>query len=78
MTTTPKEYLAKAKATLVELEAATSEAERTRLRRAHGVYLRLSTHEAEGAARAAMAPLPKIRPEKSSGGAERTIPNYFK
>lgn len=78
MTTTPKEYLAKAAATLVELEAATSEGERTRLRRAHGVYLRLATHEAEGAARAAMAPLPRIRPEKPGGGPARSIPNYFK
>jgi len=76
--TTPKEYLAKAAATLIELEAATSEGERTRLRRARGVYLRLANHEAEGAARAAMAPLPRIKPEKPSGTPERTIPNYFK
>ena len=78
MTTTPEEYLAKAADTLVELEAATSEPERMRLRRAHGVYMRLSTHQAEAAARAAMAPAPRIRPEKPSGGPERTIPNYFK
>lgn len=78
MTTTPEEYLAKAAATLVELEAATSEAERTRLRRAHGVYMRLSTNEAEAAARAAMAPPPRIRAEKPAAGPARTIPNYFK
>ena len=78
MTTTPEEYLAKAADMLVELEAATSETERTRLRRAHGVYLRLSTNGAEAATRAAMAPPPRIRPEKPSGTPERTIPNYFK
>ena len=61
---TPQEYRDRAEAALVELAAATSEAERTRLKRAHGAYLRLSNHEAEGAARAAMAPAPRIVPEK--------------
>ena len=51
---TPKDYLAKAAETLVQLGEANSESERTRLRRAHGVYLQLSTHGAEAAARAAM------------------------
>ena len=61
---TPEEYRARAEAALVELAAAKTESERTRLKRAHGVYLRLSTHEAEAAARAAMGPAPRIVPEK--------------
>jgi hypothetical protein len=64
---TPQDYLDRAEAALAELATAKTEAERTRLRRAHGVYLKLSTHEAEGAARAAMAPAPRIVPEKPSG-----------
>jgi len=69
MTTTPEEYRAKAKETLVQLAAATNEGERVRLRRAHGVYLKLSTHGAEAAARAAMGPEPRIRPEKPTDSA---------
>ncbi len=61
---TPQEYLDRAKATLVELAGAKTEAERTRLKRAHGAYLRLSTHEGEAAARAAMSPAPRIAPER--------------
>ena len=63
---TPEEYQAKADDTLVQLAAATNEAERVRLRRAHGAYLKLSTHAAEGAERAAMKPAPRITPEKPS------------
>lgn len=63
---TPEEYRARAKATLVELAEAKTEADRTRLKRAHGVYLRLSTHESEAATRAAMGPTPRIMPEKPS------------
>ena len=75
---TPQEYRDRAAATLVELAAATSDAERTRLKRAHGVYLRLSTHEAEGEARAAMGPAPRIIPERpataaNSGASRWTI-----
>ena len=66
MTTTPEEYQAKAADTLVQLEAATSESERVRLRRAHGAYLKLATHGAEAAERAAMRPAPRIIPEKPS------------
>jgi len=69
MTTTPEDYLAKAAEALAQLEAATSEAERVRLRRAHGVYLKLSTHGAEAAERAAMGPEPRIRPEKPTDAA---------
>lgn len=68
---TPQDYRDRAAETLVELATATSEAERTRLKRAHGVYLRLSTHEAEGEARAAMGPAPRIIPERPAvAGAE--------
>lgn len=66
---TPQDYRDRADATLVELAAAKSEAERTRLKRAHGVYLRLSTHESEAANRAAMGPAPRIVPERPAAGA---------
>ena len=42
MTTTPEEYLAKAADAEAQLADAKTEAERTRLKRAHGVYLKLS------------------------------------
>lgn len=64
--TTPEEYQAKAEDALVQLAAATSEAERVRLRRAHGAWLKLATHGAEAAERAAMKPAPRIAPEKPS------------
>jgi len=66
---TAEDYQAKAAETLVQLAAATNEAERVRLRRAHGVYLKLSTHGAEAAERAAMRPAPRIVPEKPSAAA---------
>ncbi|HKR24692.1 MAG TPA: hypothetical protein VJS15_05500 [Allosphingosinicella sp.] len=69
MTATPEDYLAKAAEALAQLETATSETERQRLRRAHGVYLKLSTHGAEAAERAAMAPAARIRPEKPTDAA---------
>ena len=69
MSMTAEDYRAKAAETLAQLETATSEAERMRLRRAHGAYLKLSTHGAEAAARAEMAPSPRIRPEKPSDAA---------
>lgn len=61
---TPQDYLDRAEAALADLATAKSEAERTRLKRAHGVYLKLSTHEAEAAARAAIGPAPRIVPER--------------
>lgn len=61
---TSEDYQAKAAEALVQLGEATNEAERQRLRRAHGVYLKLSTHGAEAAARAEMKPPPRIKPEK--------------
>ena len=64
MSTTPEEYQAKAAEALVQLGEAKSESERMRLRRAHGVYLKLATHGAEAAERAAMRPPPRIVPEK--------------
>jgi len=66
---TPEDYLAKAKDTEAQLAAATNEAERVRLRRAHGAYLKLATHGAEAAERAAMKPAPRITPEKPSAAA---------
>ena len=64
--TTAAEYQAKADDTLTQLAAATNEAERVRLRRAHGAYLKLASHGAEAAERAAMKPAPRIVPEKPS------------
>ena len=61
---TAEDYEAKAAEALAQLAQATSEAERTRLKRAHGAYLKLSTHGAEAATRAAMRPPAKIKPEK--------------
>jgi hypothetical protein len=72
-----EDYQAKAAETLVQLGEATNEAERVRLRRAHGVYLKLSTHGAEAAERAAMKPLPKIRPEKPAAPG-KPAQSYFK
>ena len=66
---TSEDYLAKAEETLAQLAAATSESERTRLRRAHGAYLKLASHGAEAAERAAMRPPPRIVPEKPSASA---------
>ncbi len=63
---TSEDYQAKAAEALEQLAVATSDAERTRLRRAHGVYLKLSTHGAEAAARAEMRAPPKIKPEKAA------------
>jgi hypothetical protein len=69
--TKAQEYQAKADEAGVQLEAATSEAERSRLRRARGVYLKLASHGAEAAARAEMRPLPKIRPEKPAAPSDK-------
>ena len=64
---TSEDYQAKAAETLVQLAEARTEAERQRLRRAHGVYMKLSTHGAEAAARAEMKPAKRIVPEKPAG-----------
>lgn len=66
---TSEDYLAKAEEALAQLAAATSESERTRLRRAHGAYMKLVSHGAEAAERAAMRPPPRIIPEKPSASA---------
>lgn len=73
---TAEDYQAKAADALVQLGDAKTEAERNRLRRAHGVYLKLASHGEEAAARAAMRPAPKIRPEKPAGKPE--MPRFFK
>ncbi|HYD36533.1 MAG TPA: hypothetical protein VEA60_02900 [Allosphingosinicella sp.] len=74
---TPEDYQAKADEALAQLAEATSEAERQRLRRAHGAYLKLASHGAEAAARAAMRPPPKPRPEKQAPP-PRPGASYFK
>jgi hypothetical protein len=74
---TPEEYQAKAEEALTQLGEAKSEAERQRLRRAHGAYLKLATHGAEAAARAAMRPPPRPRAEKQAPP-PRPGASYFK
>jgi hypothetical protein len=74
---TAEDYEAKAAEALVQLAEATNEGERTRLKRAHGAYLRLATHGEEAAARAAMRPPAKIKPEKPAAAA-RPGASYFK
>lgn len=65
---TAEDYHAKAAEALAQLGEAKTESERNRLRRARGVYLRLATHGAEAAARAAARPAPKIKAEKQRPG----------
>ena len=80
MTTTSEEYQAKAEEALVQLGEAKTDAERQRLRRAHGVYLKLASHGAEAAERATRRPEPKIRPEKqpTGPGPSTRMQSYFK
>jgi hypothetical protein len=66
-----EDYQAKAAEALVQLAEAKTESERSRLKRAHGAYLRLSTHGAEAAERAAAKPAKKIVPEKAPAAAPR-------
>jgi hypothetical protein len=63
---TAEEYKAKADEALAQLADAKSEAERSRLRRAHGAYTKLASHGAEREARAAQPRPGRIRPEKDS------------
>jgi hypothetical protein len=73
-----EDYAAKAADALVQLQEAKSEGERTRLRRAHGAYLRLSRHGAEAAERAAAGPGPKIKSEKTIMASHPApLPRYF-
>ena len=62
--TSAEEYLAKAEEALAQLREAKTQGERTRLQRAHGAYLKLASHGAEAAARAAARPPRRILPEK--------------
>jgi hypothetical protein len=66
MPTTPEEYQAKADDALAQLAEAKTESERHRLKRAHGAYLKLATHGAEAAERAATRSSPRIVPEKQT------------
>lgn len=75
---TAEDYTAKAADALAQLGEAKSEAERTRLRRARGVYMKLSRHGAEAAERAAAGPASKIKSEKpTAAAAARELPRYF-
>ena len=77
MAGTREDYEAKAAEALVQLGEAKSEAERTRLKRAHGCFLRLASHGEEAAARAALRPPPRIRPEKAPPEPPRPA-SYFR
>lgn len=61
---TEEEYRVLAAEALSSVPAATSDAERLRLRRASGAYLKLATSRAEAAARAAMTKTERLTPEK--------------
>jgi hypothetical protein len=62
--TSADDYLAKAAEALAQHSEAKTDAERTRLTRARGAYMKLARHGEEAAERAAK-PLPrKIKPEK--------------
>jgi hypothetical protein len=67
---TAEDYQAKAAEALLQLGEAKTEAERSRLRRSHSVYVKLSTHGEEAAARAAMRPPGRIKPEKEASAAQ--------
>jgi hypothetical protein len=77
MAGTREDYEAKAAETLALLQKATGEAERQRLKRAHGCFLKLASHGEEAAARAAAGPGPRIRPEKAAPPPPRAA-SYFK
>jgi hypothetical protein len=68
MTSSAEDYQAKAAEALAQLGTATSDAERTRLKRAHGCFLKLATHGAEAEARAKVRP-ERLKPEKPAAGA---------
>jgi hypothetical protein len=70
------DYQAKADEALAQLALATSDAERTRLKRAHGCFLKLASHGAEAAARAKVRP-ERIKPEKLPPEAPRGA-SYFR
>jgi hypothetical protein len=64
-----EDYQAKAADALAQLNEAKSDAERSRLRRAHSAYSKLATHGAEAAARAAIKAPPRIKPEREIAAA---------
>ena len=73
-----EDYSAKAADALAQLGEAKTEGERSRLRRAHGAYLRLSKHGAEAAERAAAGPGPKMKSEKTIAASNSAnFPSYF-
>jgi hypothetical protein len=77
MTGTREDYEAKAAEALVQLGEAKSDAERSRLKRAHGCFMKLASHGEEAAARAAIRPEGRIRPEKQPPAPVRQT-SYFK
>jgi hypothetical protein len=78
MAVTADEYRAKAEDALAQLADAKTEAERTRLKRAHGCFLKLASHDVEAAARSAIRPEGRIKPEKAPPAPARQSTSYFK
>jgi hypothetical protein len=76
MADSAEDYQAKAAEALKQLAVATSDAERSRLKRAHGCFMKLATHGAEAAARAQVRP-ERIKPEKAAATPQRTE-SYFR
>ena len=60
-----KEYQARAAEALVDLDNATNERDRARVRRSHGVWLRLIANVDEAAARVAARTPPKVKAAKA-------------
>jgi len=77
MADTPEDYQAKADEALAQLATATSEAERSRLKRAHGCFVKLASHGAEAAARAQVRP-ERIKPEKAAAAPAQRSESYFR
>lgn len=67
---TEEEYRVLAAEALSGVPAATSDAERLRLKRASGAYLKLATSRAEAADRAARAKTERLTPEKPKASKE--------
>lgn len=78
MSGTREDYEAKAADALAQLETATSEGERQRLKRAYGCFQKLASHGEEAAARAAMRAPPRIKAEKPATAPAPRTQSYFK
>jgi len=74
---TEDEYRALAAEAMAGVPAAKSDAERLRLRRASGAYMRLATSRAEAEARSASAKTERLIPEKPKATKESGLFRRF-